>query len=52
MEIPRRAYEPQRKKRHNAACTPSSCKSDDGRGREDLVRERNYEIHHAAEDFP
>lgn len=46
MEFPRCAYEPQREKRHNAACSPSGHESDGSRGHEDLVRERNDEIHH------
>jgi hypothetical protein len=49
MEFPRRAHEPQREKRHNAACSPSGHESHGSRGHEDLVRERNDEIHHPAE---
>jgi hypothetical protein len=50
MEIPCRTYEPQREKRYNTTCASCGGESDYGRRREDLVRERNDEIHHAVEE--
>lgn len=50
MEIPRRVYEPQREQRHKAACASSGRKRQGGRRGEDLIREREHEIQHAAEE--
>jgi len=48
MEILRHIYEPQREKQHKAASTLGGRERDSGRGREDLVREREHKIHHAT----
>jgi hypothetical protein len=50
MKFPRRVYEPQRENYYESTCTPSGRERDSGRGREDLVREPEHKIRHAAEN--